>query len=123
MRSSGVSSVRMLRRIAHISSAASASSRLTSRRTQRSPQTAICSISGRSSSPARVSRYSPSRCSITPVASSVRRRLLSSDDDIVGAPFWISLKRRLPSRSSRRMIGVQRSVRISAAWAIGQNWP
>src|SRR5262245_58389118 len=40
-----------------------------------------------------------------------------------GMQRWISLKRWLPLNSSRRMIGVQRSAKISLATATGQNWP
>ena len=123
VRPGGAAPVTTLARIAHIRYAASASSRRIVRRIQRSPHTAICSTSGCSSSPAWVSTYSLPRCSITPTASSVRSRLVSSDDDISGTPRWMSLNRRLPSTSSRITSGVQRSVSTSAVAAIGQNWP
>jgi hypothetical protein len=60
---------------------------------------------------------------ITPACSSSRRRLVSSARDSPGAPAAISLKVRQPSSTLRRMIGVQRSARISDPRAIGQNWP
>ena len=40
-----------------------------------------------------------------------------------GMPRWISLNRELPAHSSRRMSGVHFSAKISAACAMGQNWP
>ncbi len=63
------------------------------------------------------------RISSTPARSSSRRRLASSARDSPGAPAAISLKVRQPSSRLRRMIGVQRSARISEPRAIGQNWP
>jgi hypothetical protein len=38
-----------------------------------------------------------------------------------GTPRWMSLNRRAPMSSSRRMSGVQRSAKISAPSATGQN--
>ncbi len=47
----------------------------------------------------------------------------SSAGDINGTPLRRSLKRVLPARNSRTIRSVQRSATISAAFAIGQNWP
>ena len=43
--------------------------------------------------------------------------------EISGMPLRISLNRREPAKSSRRISGVQRSAKISEATATGQNWP
>ena len=40
-----------------------------------------------------------------------------------GTPLRRSLKRRVPHKSSRRISGVQRVQKISAAMATGQNCP
>ena len=58
-----------------------------------------------------------------PVRSSSRRRETRRLRGIPGAPSAISLKVRAPSSRFRRISGVQRVARISAALAIGQYWP
>ena len=59
----------------------------------------------------------------TPASSSSRSRWASSVREIRGMPCRISLNRRAPASSSRRISGVQRSAKVSHAIAIGQNWP
>ena len=86
-------------------------------------------MTGLSSSPAEVSRYSdawaPCGCrrSITPASCNSFRRFDRSAREISGTPRWISLKRELPLISSRRISGVHRVVTTSAAFATGQNCP
>ena len=59
----------------------------------------------------------------TPAISSSLSRLDSSEGEQVGRPRRISLKRVLPTSSSRRMRGVHRWQTTSAAFDTGQNCP
>src|SRR6185437_1413471 len=63
------------------------------------------------------------RRSMTPANCSSLRRRASNEEDMRGTPRCTSLKRTLPSSSSRMTSGVQRSASTSAASAIGQNCP
>jgi hypothetical protein len=49
--------------------------------------------------------------------------LESSVGDMRGTPRRRSLNRRVPQYISRKIKGVQREQKISAAMATGQNWP
>ena len=96
---------------------------------QRSAQPPIDSSTPARSRPAGVGSYTDprpfglARISSTPARSSSRSRRASRARDSPGAPAAISLKVRQPSSRFRRMIGVQRSARISEPRAFGQNWP
>jgi hypothetical protein len=117
-----------LRRMSHISSVGSRFFSVIWLSIQRCPHKPMPRMTGRRSSPARVSRYSVTPLAFgivatIPAASNSFKRLDRRAGDMRGTPRRNSLNRLLPHSISRTISAVQREQISSAAMATGQNWP